>query len=54
MPDSGSLARRRLRRLKRLGESDVRVATQLQRIIVRIVWAGVVVGALIGTGTLGL
>jgi len=53
MPDSGSLARRRLRRLQRLGESDVRVATQLQRIIVRIVWAGVVVVALTGIGTLG-
>ena len=43
----------RLRRSRRLRESDLRVAAQLQRIIVRIVWAGVVVLVLIGVGTLG-
>nr|WP_291933757.1 potassium channel family protein [Accumulibacter sp.] len=43
----------RLRRSRRLRESDLRVAAQLQRIIVRIIWAGVVVLVLIGVGTLG-
>jgi len=43
----------RIRRRRRLRESDVRVASQLQRIIVRIVWAALVVVILIGLGTLG-
>ncbi len=43
----------RLRRSRRLRESDLRVAAQLQRIIFRIIWAGVVVLVLIGVGTLG-
>ena len=53
MADSALQARMRIRRRRRLRESDVRVAGQLQRIIVRIVWAGVVVLILIGLGTLG-
>jgi voltage-gated potassium channel len=53
MADNALLARRRLRRMRRLGESEVRVAAQLQRIILRIVWAGMTVLVLIGVGTLG-
>jgi voltage-gated potassium channel len=53
MADNALLARRRLRRMRRLGESEVRVAAQLQRIILRIVWAGMTVLLLIGVGTLG-
>lgn len=41
------------RRSRPLQESDLRVAAQLQRIIVRILWAGVAVLVLIGVGTLG-
>lgn len=43
----------RLRRSRRLRESDLRVAAQLQRIVVRIIWAALVVLVLIGVGTLG-
>ncbi|WP_300455582.1 potassium channel family protein [Accumulibacter sp.] len=46
-------ARLRAHRSRRLHESDLRVAAQLQRIIVRIIWAGVVVLALIAVGTFG-
>jgi len=53
MADNALLARRRLRRMRRLGESEVRVAAQLQRIILRIVWAGMTVLVLIGVGALG-
>lgn len=44
---------RRSRHLLRLQESDLRVSAQLQRIVIRIVWAGVAVAALIGIGTVG-
>ena len=40
-------------RLLRLQEADVRVVTSLQRIVLRIVWAGLAVLALIGIGTIG-
>jgi voltage-gated potassium channel len=51
--DSPLIVRRRARRLRRLRESDLRVSMQLQRIVVRIVWAAVTVLALIGIGTVG-
>jgi hypothetical protein len=43
----------RLRRSRRLRESDLRVAAQLRRIVLRIVWAGIAVLALTAVGTLG-
>ncbi len=52
MPGSVAPVRSR-RRSRPLQESDLRVAAQLQRIIVRIVWAGVAVLVLIGVGTVG-
>lgn len=44
---------RRVRHMHRLQESDWRVSAQLQRIVVRISWAGVVVAALIAIGATG-
>ncbi|WP_287462108.1 potassium channel family protein, partial [Accumulibacter sp.] len=51
--DSPLATRRRARRLRRLRESDLRISMQLQRIVVRIVWAAVAVLALVGIGTVG-
>ncbi|MCM8596016.1 TrkA family potassium uptake protein [Accumulibacter sp.] len=52
MFDSPPPARRRARR-RRLSDSELTVATQLRRIVVRIAWAGMVVLALVGVGTVG-
>jgi len=51
--NSPLIAHRRARRQRRLRESDLRVTLQLQRIVVRIVWAAVAVLALIGVGAVG-
>jgi voltage-gated potassium channel len=52
-PPDSTQARLRLRRKRHLQESELRIAAQLQRIVVRILWAGVVVIVLTGIGTLG-
>jgi voltage-gated potassium channel len=53
MPDNPFDGLRWPRRRRRVRESQVGVATQLQRIVIRIVWAGVAVLVLIAIGTLG-
>lgn len=53
MFDDQLQARQRLRRLRRMRESQVGVATQLRRIVLRIVWAGIAVLALTAVGILG-